>query len=94
MKKTIYILLLPGLFIFCNLRLVGQYVTKSGFFTVTMDKGKPVVVSQEPGDTVAGRNYFNMMNKALLHAKSLRFECYQVMESGADGEEWKRDGKY
>lgn len=64
MKKTIYILLLPGLFIFCNLRLVGQYVTKSGFFTVTMDKGKSVVVSQEPGDTVAGRNFFNLMNKA------------------------------
>jgi peroxiredoxin/outer membrane lipoprotein-sorting protein len=93
-KKSIFIILLPGLLLFSHLRLAGQYVTKSGFFTVTMDKGKTVLVSEKHGDTVAGRSYFNQMNRALLRARSLRFECYQVMETGADGETGKREGKY
>jgi peroxiredoxin/outer membrane lipoprotein-sorting protein len=94
MKNGIFILLLPGLLFFSHFRLAGQYVTKSGFFTVTMDKGKTVLVSKEPGDTMAGRSYFKQMNNALLHAQSLRFECYQLMESGTDSATEKREGKY
>jgi len=94
MKKNIFIILLPGLLLFSHIRVVGQTVKQSGFFSVSMDKGIPILNSKKPGDTVAGRIYFNLMNNALLNARSLRFECFQIMESGEDGKKCLHDQRH
>ncbi len=94
MKTVIFEFLLPGLLLICHLSSCAQNVTQSGFYTVKMDKNKPLFTSKGDGDTVRGRLFFNQMNSALLEAKTLRLNCYQVQESNMDGKEWNHEIKY
>lgn len=94
MKRNIFILLFSGILLVTHFHLAGQIVRQSGNFTVTMDKGKTILISKESGDTAAGRNYFALMNDALLNARTLKFECFQVMESAMDGQNLKKQARY
>jgi len=94
MKILIFTLSLTGFLLVSHVHSVGQNVTQSGVFTVRMDKGRPIYNSNGPGDTIKGGGYFNLMNNALSDAKTLRFDCSQVLESNQDGNNWKHEMKY
>ncbi|MEI6886350.1 MAG: redoxin domain-containing protein [Bacteroidota bacterium] len=94
MIKLIPGFLLPCFLLICHYHSFGQSSTQSGFFTVTRDNNKIIFTSSGPGDTMKGRVCFKQMNKALLDAKTLRFNCYQVQESNMDGKNWKHEINY
>ena len=92
--KIILGFLLTAFLLTCHDRSYGQNSTQSGFFTVTKDNNKAIFTSNGTGDTIKGRVYFKLMNKALVDAKTLRFSCYQVQESNLDGKNWHHEIKY
>lgn len=94
MKILSFTLSLTGFLLASNIHSGGQNVTQSGVFTVRMDKGQPLFSSVGPGDTVKGGIYFNLMNNALSDAKTLRFDCSQVLESNQQGNNWKHEMRY
>lgn len=93
-RRQFFVFLLIVALLLSYIHTVGQNVIQSGFFTVRMDKNQPVFTSSGPEDTIQGRVFFNLMNKALLNAKTLRFDCSQVLASNLDGNTWKHEMKY
>lgn len=86
-----------GVFLILSLSAIAHAspgFSQSGLFTVGGDRERTSIMPEYLGDTVRGRVYLNWMNQALWHARTLRFDCSQQIESSKEGRRWTKEIRY